>query len=383
MNKRLTVKVLGLCLLCSLLSGLAVYAATPTTTFSIFGGNYPGAPSFTVFSDGSNYFAKNSYGVIAYSGTELGEVFNAVMSIANDGASVYITPAEYGYSTTLTVDVDYVTVYGDRMGTRLSQIAGSDLTAAFDIQTIGVTLHDLWVDGNYGENEGDTIGVKLSSADADYFTMFNCRITHFDGTLVALTNNNNVFDIFDNYITESTNGNGIFLSGSADGFIHGNSIGGTQGVLGIIRISTAAHVQITGNKIFGTANYYAYFDTPTCIKFDNNIVGGGVPYGTTYMIYAVCSNANYGYGNSFSGNTILGSDTAINGITLYNTAMNYTKINNNTFKDLTYGVVEYGSLQNFNTVNSNIFRNVTNPLSLGGSDTVASGNTGSGVSDFP
>jgi len=46
-----------------------IWAATSTITPTISGGIFPGAPNFTVWNEGSNYFAKNDSGVIVYSGT--------------------------------------------------------------------------------------------------------------------------------------------------------------------------------------------------------------------------------------------------------------------------------------------------------------------------
>jgi len=46
-----------------------IWAATSTITPTISAGIFPGAPNFTVWKEGSNYFAKNDSGAIVYSGT--------------------------------------------------------------------------------------------------------------------------------------------------------------------------------------------------------------------------------------------------------------------------------------------------------------------------
>jgi len=56
-----------------------VFAATPSSTFYISSGVYPGAPSYTVWKEGSNYFAKDANGQIKYSGTNATEVTQAVI----------------------------------------------------------------------------------------------------------------------------------------------------------------------------------------------------------------------------------------------------------------------------------------------------------------
>lgn len=69
MNKALILKVVALCLVCSFLTGIVVYASVPTTTMTLSGGFYPESPDFSIFAEGSTYYAKNGYGTIEESGT--------------------------------------------------------------------------------------------------------------------------------------------------------------------------------------------------------------------------------------------------------------------------------------------------------------------------
>lgn len=84
MNKTLIIKVIALCFLCSLITGIVVYAATPSTAVTISAGHYPNATSYTIFKDGSTYYAKNSYGAIIYSGTNATTVFQAIFDLNPD-----------------------------------------------------------------------------------------------------------------------------------------------------------------------------------------------------------------------------------------------------------------------------------------------------------
>lgn len=65
-------------------SGLTV-ALTPTQTFAIYGGNYPGAPEFTVWESDGEYYAKNQYGVIVYSGTNATSIINSALNALTTG----------------------------------------------------------------------------------------------------------------------------------------------------------------------------------------------------------------------------------------------------------------------------------------------------------
>jgi hypothetical protein len=77
-----------------------VFAATPSSTFYISSGVYPGAPSFTVWTEGSNYFAKDANGLIVYSGTNRTTVINNAINalphvnvqLPNAAASVVSAP---------------------------------------------------------------------------------------------------------------------------------------------------------------------------------------------------------------------------------------------------------------------------------------------------
>jgi len=67
------------------------HALTPTTTFTISPGVYPGAPDYTIWKEGSNYFAKNKYGEIEFSGTNKTEIVqNAIDAIPEGVGGVVV-----------------------------------------------------------------------------------------------------------------------------------------------------------------------------------------------------------------------------------------------------------------------------------------------------
>jgi len=83
--KHLAIIVISTILLTSF--AFYVFAATPSSTFWISSGVYPGAPSYTVWKEGSNYFAKDANGEIEFSGTNASEIVNS--AIEASGAYVY------------------------------------------------------------------------------------------------------------------------------------------------------------------------------------------------------------------------------------------------------------------------------------------------------
>lgn len=64
---------------------LYVFATTPTTTFTISPGVYPGAPSYTVWKEDNNYFAKDANGMIKYSETNKTEIVQNCIDALSEG----------------------------------------------------------------------------------------------------------------------------------------------------------------------------------------------------------------------------------------------------------------------------------------------------------
>lgn len=89
-----------------------VFAASSTIPFTISGGNYPGAPSYTVWCEGSNYFAKNASGVVEFSGTNATQVIQNVAeslvggsAVANKGGKIFICNGIYELSIGITIQL--------------------------------------------------------------------------------------------------------------------------------------------------------------------------------------------------------------------------------------------------------------------------------------
>jgi len=62
-----------------------VFGVSPSSTPTISGGIYPGAPSYTVWCEGSNYFAKDANGEIDYSGTNASQIINNALNALTSG----------------------------------------------------------------------------------------------------------------------------------------------------------------------------------------------------------------------------------------------------------------------------------------------------------
>lgn len=107
-----------------------VFAATPTTQMHLTGGPYPGAPSYTVWREGSNYFAKDKNGQIDYSGTNASQVMqNAI----DNGYYIFIKKGNYSLTHILKVD------HARRISGELRQWSGNAANPTPD--QVGVNLY--------------------------------------------------------------------------------------------------------------------------------------------------------------------------------------------------------------------------------------------------
>lgn len=146
MNKSLALKIVTLCFICSFLTGLAVYAYTPTGTLVLSGGPYPGGPSYTAYNVGSTCYVKDGNGQVVYSGADPGDVITDALA---NGGQMYISEGTYDLDTPIKIVLDGTYVSGAGWNTLL--------TSSNDINIIEVDINDniegiyvgnLWIEGN-------------------------------------------------------------------------------------------------------------------------------------------------------------------------------------------------------------------------------------------
>jgi len=103
LDKKTLVTALTFLLIGIIVTSVVWVYASPTNTFYISGGVYPQA-SFTVWKEGSTYYAKNAYGQIVYSGTDADVLINNVISNAPEGSEIYLKNADYYIDASVIID---------------------------------------------------------------------------------------------------------------------------------------------------------------------------------------------------------------------------------------------------------------------------------------
>lgn len=263
-----------------LVSGIVyVLAATPSSTFWLMPGVYPGAPSFTVWREGNNYFAKNANGEIEFSGTNFTQVVqDAHDSLGATGGSIFITNGNYTYDVPILVSSNTITIEGENQhytflhGRGCSdyalQITGwgcsirnLEVKGGLMVNTTAsITLRDLYIDGASGR-------WALYVQDSHDSIVDGCRVTQgvagqLGGMLMRGINDdvsdwritNCIFDNCDNYLMK-LQGDYAANEMIRDCMIIGNffHIGATYIGHGIELVNTL-YVKLEGNTIAGASN---------------------------------------------------------------------------------------------------------------------------------
>lgn len=147
--------VVGL-LLVSVIATSAIWyvlAATPSSTIWISPGVYPGAPSYTVWKEGSNYFAKDANGEIEFSSTNASEVINdSVVGIDSAGGKIMLIGTISLSSSIVTpfaVGSKDLIFEGEGLGRTRLQWAGAVDGYIFDFRnTVGRhIIRNMWLHG--------------------------------------------------------------------------------------------------------------------------------------------------------------------------------------------------------------------------------------------
>jgi len=142
-----------------LLGAFATYAATPSSTFTISGGVYPGAPSYTIWEEDSNYFAKNSNGKIEFSGSNASQLLqNAI----NNGDVIFVKAGTYLFDAVVTLKAG-LTLIGEGIGvTIFKNNFGGNMFRDGGVAVDELVLMNFEIDGAKSTQSGG-IGIYIGT----------------------------------------------------------------------------------------------------------------------------------------------------------------------------------------------------------------------------
>lgn len=227
-----------------------------STYLTISSGMYPGAPTWTIYIDGSDglLYAKTQYGEKLASGvapTNGSWLLNQVFGTLPGGGSVYLK-AQITAATTITIPYSNITFYGDLGYSRITLAAGVN-DNILEIGTLGslttyCTVHGITFDGSYSTN---TVGYAIA-----VYSNFESHITsniikhmasggiYVNGSPAAPS----ILPWISENLIEFNRGRGIFVENAAyDAMISRNNIGNNTGV-GIF--ASADNAKISENSVW-------------------------------------------------------------------------------------------------------------------------------------
>lgn len=168
LKKALIVSVLC----CLMISSTAAYlaAAVASDYYQVItGGQYPGAPSFTIYAQDGVYYAKNQYGGISWSSTDVNTVIqNAINALPETGGEIHFVAQNFEFSSSgFTVPADVYSVVFSGEGQRRTRLDGQDLAGyTATVKGYSITFKDMSI---YG-------GVQLTEASGVLFE--NCYLDY-------------------------------------------------------------------------------------------------------------------------------------------------------------------------------------------------------------
>lgn len=275
MNKQY-LKIGLLCLAIGLILGAVIsYAQTPNSTFYISGGIYPNAPTYTFFRDGSEYFAKDAHGQIAYGGTNASLVIqNAINALNNsgsplpfgtvDGNTLYFKQAVYELDTQITLPRN-IRLVGERgamvawdvwHGAQLRIASGTSIGCILNItmsvagQTY-IRIEDLVFNGN---NASGATGYGIYIRDSKRIAIERCEFRLFADSPIYADNwevgliRDSYFHQFDDPAFRSVTWLGAFYFENNDV----NSYANDPNLISAIYINgTGSAIFFRNNEIYG------------------------------------------------------------------------------------------------------------------------------------
>jgi hypothetical protein len=353
-KRKLFLALISIALICSLASGSIMYVVAQggSTPITISSGIYPGAPSATIYTDGTTYYTKNSYGVVSSSTNASALLSDVASQVSSDGGGeIYIKKGTYSLSSTgdLGTVIDLrgggnITFIGEP-GTVITRYHVGDILTSqwmftigggdnirfqgitFDAQNSAITF--MVVIGAYAGTDHVTFdgctfqnGVfnnRATVADQDYY-YYGCGIVDYGGTgrtiencifnyialPIALSggnanvsnihiNNNYMYNITDVGIALEVGGNQEISYGTiSNNEIHllaplGTAQKGTGGIHINNEKAYATHdISVVGNIITGTGTSTA---GAKGIQLQGRVYGCSVTSNTIINCYSNFSNA--------------------------------------------------------------------------------------------
>lgn len=424
MKTRIKLGLISLILTVLLLGVYIGYSATPSTSIWISSGTQPTGFDYTVFREGSNYFAKDNFGRIQFDSANATTLIQACLTT---GKSIYIRDSTYALSATLQL-ANNVLIEGESWNTILEVTGSGSYSTGVAISHLGpsvenVTVRNLCLSGGTFPDSN-----LFNVYNGSYISLEKCKISRNNGTNRALASFqdcrysrmiDNIFEyagtdsvdceaIYINDCTEimiqrniirECSREGIYIDSATNNTLISDNLIQNIGDSGVEVKENVETIQIS-NNIFRNnvvAVYIIGTTSPFCSVLGNTITnsGNGILCLSDYVVISGNNIFNVSQGVTLSavsrgvisGNIIrqtlygiyiyntenatisgnLCSDSLTNGYGIRLVGSNYTLVVGNLATDNRYGIVETASACNYNNfVANSAFGSITVNIFLSG-----------------
>jgi len=399
-KKVLTFLTIALLTIAAFYAGYTI--ASPSNTFTISNGVYPGAASYTVWRDGNYYYAKNAYGAIDYSGTDAASVIQSAINACPNGSSIFIKSGEYEIKSEILITKP-LTITGEHAATeRYQSLYQVVWGVKMSVMTLGITAFHIQCDEaviieniiifykviNYAQPSSG-IGILIEGTNSTNWnkqSIFrNLRIVSFWKGIYSKAGSAWVVD--NCYI--ALNYYGVYLENIAygdagDNTIVNSVISGNMSWGYLVYQTSSGGLRIENSKLlYGSYGIYLSINSATSnlIVVGNSIenqITQAIHLDSSVLFFNVLITDNQFGGLGGGGKYIQISSSYIEGVNIANNVFRGTSgtsgtygvyigsgtsilISGNRFDYQYYAVYNYGGTQI--TVHGNVFKACTNSIS--------------------
>ncbi len=195
---RMMTKTISLSLIIGMLLGIVVNSAiNPTSTFYVSSGIYPTTATYTIFLESGNCFAKNAFGQIVYSSTNISYVINNAISSITTG-KVFLKTGLYVLTNPIIL---HGGIWLDGEGvesTILSVVNTFDNHIIYSFNQQNVKVSNMNIYGNYP----NSTAIAIHFSNTEYSIIDKIYVNHCNGLAgIFLTSSDN--NIIQNCIFKS------------------------------------------------------------------------------------------------------------------------------------------------------------------------------------
>jgi hypothetical protein len=244
--------ITALLIICFATTSYVLSQVSDGGNFTIAPGVYPGGPSYTIWKDGSTYYAKNANGQIDYSGTNASQIFLSAIAGMSDGETLFIKAGSYKIENKIVVNKCIILSGEGEGNTELYSTSAIDI---LEVTINGVVIENLQVDG-WGSNSPIS-GIYLHGLTAGgggRAYLYNVYVTGINNGIGIKIANATLFNIYSPVIVNckigilidsQSNGGNIF-----GGNIYSNVVNST-----LVEVNNGDTLHIYGTDLEGNQVY--------------------------------------------------------------------------------------------------------------------------------